>query len=428
MCPAQLIHRVSLPPPTVPPRSSRLLANNEPDMNPLMTPNGNRCPLCGNQLAVKVAAQGEVPGSKFLRCNSPHHSGQHYFFRFPTVAGHPLPPLPPPPSASIPITQPPSETPRLTCWLCPSKTTRQVDSACSRQLYRSHCAEAGPCTLGPHQRHRNNMLLGNPVAKRGRKLKQPTTTVLPSLHLPFPDFADHDEWAAKTRPPLPHLYQPHIDPDKAERLHYLDTLPGLKSPTPASDDEVDAAQLALGIHLSSMSNQSRLQPQSSEVAGPSRQPTPSYGPLRLPTSTQQAGHSHEFDMTPSPSPSANNFLRTRSSSPNFPVTLPLPDILAIAPPLTRSVAKKAITPKPLRITTQLNKDWMGSDNNLPSPSTFHIKKGITRCCILAQRGQSARLHAAGRPELYEYPDGFGKRIDIVVRTLQTVYYTNSDQQ
>jgi hypothetical protein len=40
-------------------------------MNPLMTPNGNRCPLCGNQLAVKIAAQGEVPGSKFLRVCSP---------------------------------------------------------------------------------------------------------------------------------------------------------------------------------------------------------------------------------------------------------------------------------------------------------------------------------------------------------------------
>jgi hypothetical protein len=32
----------------------------------LITANGNLCPLCGNQLAVKVAAGGQMPGSKFL--------------------------------------------------------------------------------------------------------------------------------------------------------------------------------------------------------------------------------------------------------------------------------------------------------------------------------------------------------------------------
>ncbi|KAJ7861211.1 hypothetical protein B0H14DRAFT_2576163 [Mycena olivaceomarginata] len=178
------------------------------------------------------------------------------------------------------------------------------------------------------------------------------------------------------RPP-PHLYRPRIDPDRAEKLRYLDTLPGLKSPTPASDDEDDAAQLALGIHLSSMSNPSRSQPQSSEGAGPSRQPMPSYGPLRLPTSIQQAGRSHEFGLTSSPSPS-NDFLRPLSSSPNFPATIPLPDIPSIAPPPMCSPVKKAVATKPLRITTQLNNQWMSSDNDPPSPSTFHIKKGITR--------------------------------------------------
>ncbi|KAJ7348296.1 hypothetical protein DFH08DRAFT_1079821 [Mycena albidolilacea] len=353
-----------------------------------MTPNGNRCPLCGNQLAVKVAAQGEVPGSKFLRCNSPHHPGQHYFFRFPTMASHPLPPLP---SAPVPIAQAPSETPRPTCRLCPSKTTRQVDSACSRQLCRSHCAEAGPCALGPHQRHRNKILLGQPVAVRGRKPKQPTTAALPPLHLPFPDFADHDEWAVKTRPPPPHLYRPRIDPDRAEKLRYLDTLPGLKSPTPASDDEEDAAQLTLGIRLSSMSNPSRSQPQSSEGAGPSRQPMPSYGPLHLPTSIQQAGRSHEFGLTSSPSPS-NDFLRPLSSSPNFPATIPLPDIPSIAPLPMHSPVKKAVATKPLRITTQLNNQWMSSDNDPPSPSTFHIKKGITRRFVVVYWHEEDKGH------------------------------------
>ncbi|KAJ7809545.1 hypothetical protein B0H14DRAFT_3481373 [Mycena olivaceomarginata] len=263
-----------------------------------MTPNGNRCPLCRNQLAVKVAAQGEVPGSKFLR--SPP-SRSTLFLSVPDSGGTPVASIAS--SALRPHTNHPA----------PLRNT----------VPDLHCAEAGPCALGPHQRHRNNMLLGNPVAKRG-----------------------------------------------------------LKSLTPASDDEVDAAQLALGIHLSSMSNPSCSQPQSSEGPGPSRQPMLSYGPLRLPTSTQQAGHSHEFDMKPLPSPSANNFLRTLSSSPNFPATLPLPDIPAIAPPPTCSVVKKAVTPKPLRITTQLNKDWMGSDNDLPSPSTFHIKKGITRRFVI----------------------------------------------
>ncbi|KAJ7301941.1 hypothetical protein DFH08DRAFT_992025 [Mycena albidolilacea] len=335
-----------------------------------MTPNGNRCPLCGNQLAVKVAAQGEVPGSKFSSLQQSPPSRSTLFLSVPHSGGTPV--------ASV-----------ASSTLRPHTNHPAPFRNAAPDL---HCAEAGPCALGPHQRHRNNMLLGNPVAKRGRKLKQPTTAALPSLHLPFPEFTDHDEWAAKTRPPPPHLYQPCIDPDRAERLCYLDTLPGLKSPTLASDDEVDAAQLVLGIHLSSMSNQSRSQPQSSEGAGPSRQPTLSYGPLRLPTSTQQAGHSHEFDMTPSPSPSANNFLCTLSSSPNFPATLPLPDIPTIAPQPTRSVAKKAVTPKPLRITTRLKKDWMGSDNDLPSPSTFHIKKGITRRFVVVYWHEEDKGH------------------------------------
>ncbi|KAJ7849539.1 hypothetical protein B0H14DRAFT_2582469 [Mycena olivaceomarginata] len=38
----------------------------------LVTANGNLCPLCGNQLAIKVAAGGQMPGSKFLRENTPH--------------------------------------------------------------------------------------------------------------------------------------------------------------------------------------------------------------------------------------------------------------------------------------------------------------------------------------------------------------------
>jgi hypothetical protein len=37
----------------------------------LVTANGNLCPLYGNQLAVKVAAGGQMPRSKFLRIRVP---------------------------------------------------------------------------------------------------------------------------------------------------------------------------------------------------------------------------------------------------------------------------------------------------------------------------------------------------------------------
>ncbi|KAJ7840598.1 hypothetical protein B0H14DRAFT_2587345 [Mycena olivaceomarginata] len=40
-----------------------------PPMAPFVTANGNKCPMCGNQLGVKVAKGGEFPGSSFIRAH-----------------------------------------------------------------------------------------------------------------------------------------------------------------------------------------------------------------------------------------------------------------------------------------------------------------------------------------------------------------------
>jgi hypothetical protein len=42
-------------------------------MAPFVTPNGNKCPMCGNHLGVKIAKGGEFPGSSFIRVGLAAH-------------------------------------------------------------------------------------------------------------------------------------------------------------------------------------------------------------------------------------------------------------------------------------------------------------------------------------------------------------------
>jgi hypothetical protein len=42
-------------------------------MAPFVTANGNKCPMCGNQLGVKIAKGGEFPGSSFIRVGLSAH-------------------------------------------------------------------------------------------------------------------------------------------------------------------------------------------------------------------------------------------------------------------------------------------------------------------------------------------------------------------
>jgi hypothetical protein len=165
-------------------------------------------------------------------------------------------------------------------------------------------------------------------------------------------FASHDDWMAQTAPPL--LYQPPNDARVAAQLERLDTLPGIKSPTPgraasaevdifATTDEEESEQLALGFSLS-MSN----------IAA------------------------HNADVYPAASTSSISQildLRSLSPSPDLPASIPLPS--PPPPPSHRALTTTSKTVKPLRITTQLNADWMGT-----SSATQPKKKAPSRSFVV----------------------------------------------
>lgn len=59
------------------------------DMDPFMTPNGNRCPLCGQQLVVETAVGGKMPGSRFIKVRSrARYSPNAKTTHIPSVAAH----------------------------------------------------------------------------------------------------------------------------------------------------------------------------------------------------------------------------------------------------------------------------------------------------------------------------------------------------
>ncbi|KAJ7848332.1 hypothetical protein B0H14DRAFT_2583029 [Mycena olivaceomarginata] len=64
--PNMCTHRLVPPPIFILPASLSLASPNLRPAMSLVTVNGNLCPLCGSQLAVKVAAGGQMPGSRFL--------------------------------------------------------------------------------------------------------------------------------------------------------------------------------------------------------------------------------------------------------------------------------------------------------------------------------------------------------------------------
>ncbi|KAJ7194925.1 hypothetical protein GGX14DRAFT_700800 [Mycena pura] len=324
-------------------------------------------------------------------CTNPHQSNRVYFHRFPPVPApaNMVPPSlhsqpPPAPlaaSSSLATASTYSASERMTC-SAPGCMSSRLDTGCCRLMCRKHCNQVGPCALKAHERERvrKSQTAALPTAVPPAQTAAPapaptsgahrrlvddashddwvwsqTTTSSPppasgarrphrsiASTLPFTDYSSLDDWFTQTLPPVLAL-EARQQQCNAE-TSFLDELPGVKSPTPETEsireryereEREDAARLELGLRLS----------QDQTGAGPSRAPSPH------PASTL-------FLASP-PSP------RPLSSSPDFPDSL-LP---LVSHKGKARATKTRPAPAPLRITTQMNSDWMS-----PSPPTFHVKK------------------------------------------------------
>ncbi|KAJ7215453.1 hypothetical protein GGX14DRAFT_608397 [Mycena pura] len=311
-------------------------------MNPFVTSNGNRCPYCDNQLAVKVSKGC----NSIISVYKPPRGRPHIF---------------------SPVSAPTNAHKHGASLLDPFNISKRKVLGASVQLWPPR---SGLPTLDREQRKKDTNGAPAPAAP----LTAPTLLPTPSLPTssataPAPrrrrqrlddytavDYPSLEDWVANTLPPIRALeaYQQPLD----AHLRHLDDLPGVKSPTPEVESvremyerEVREDELLL----------------SRARAGPSRS-HPHSAPLRLPTSIVHAGSP---TRSLSPIDLSLRPLRPLSPSPDFPATVPLP-IAAKA----RAAAKHSTATAPLRITTQLNNDWMNVSpaSKTTSLTTFYVKK------------------------------------------------------
>ncbi|KAJ6464031.1 hypothetical protein C8R45DRAFT_1107603 [Mycena sanguinolenta] len=343
-----------------------------PPLAPVITPYGIECPLCGNLLAIEVAKEGKMPGSGYVSCRSVLHRDDPFFHRVHA-------PKPKKAITASPATQ-------------SSSSSTRVHPTCANAMCRKHCIlQIARCSVSKHK-------------KNPRTRSNPAKPV--SNHTPFPDsasvsrllggdFASYDEWMAATTRPIEALDQLHQREQAFGNLameeRRLDSLYGVKSPTPetetleewnARQDREDAERLERGLHMSL----AHPQPGSQE-AGPS---------LRLPSPIQHPGRLRSLSLTPDPpatffpSLRAPNSLSLHAPTPTL-GRAAAPDVPGTVKPARKRLDAPSVqkTPKapPLRITTQMNKDWMdrnggpqvaGSSTPIPPPSTFHLKKTVAR--------------------------------------------------
>ncbi|KAJ7827814.1 hypothetical protein B0H14DRAFT_3466794 [Mycena olivaceomarginata] len=371
-------------------------------MAPFVTANGNKCPMCGNQLGVKIAKGGEFPGSSFIRCTSPFHPLDIFFHRFDAPATLPAPPtpaismraLPPPPSLVSFSTSATTSIAKKQCSAIPRCGSTRIDAACPRGMCRRHCNQAGPCPLQAHEK------------ERIRRQQLASASHLPALpdsgsvtRLLGSNFTTSEEWMSTSLHPMQAFdrwqerEQDHGN--AAAVIRRLDNLYGVKSPTPETEtvreqfarEEREDTELELGIQLSLAHSQP-----TSQQAGPSR--------LCLPSSIQQADRLRSLSASPElPAalfPTLNDFPSLSPSlSPPQPFPTPVlgraqaPNVAAkeaATPPVPRKRRPAASVQKstaPLRITTQLNKDWMAAKGG-PIPqaaathTTFHTARTVSR--------------------------------------------------
>ncbi|KAJ7433952.1 hypothetical protein B0H11DRAFT_2208620 [Mycena galericulata] len=375
-------------------------------MSSLVSKHNNCCPLCGNYLQVRHAVGGKVPNSNYIRCDNPHSTGRPYMYRFPPSAT-PAPSLPSnnvsstsSASTRLPAVPAPAvpqseelETVRCAHTNCISK---RVDSGCSRRMCRKHCIKRGPkCTLWAHEKHRLELekkkglqSISSTAPSVAVSAAQSTAAVstIPPIALSvgnddiwdaFNAFTDSVGQAAQAPLRAIEEYRAGEDRRIAHEKQSLDAAVGWSAIERMDQEEAD---MELAMELS-------IQQARAEAASP---------PLLLPPSSSSL---QGTSSAPSPS------LRMLSLSPSFPTTLLLPAPAlgqAFAPnapgatslrPRKRvpaaSIPKPSNAPPPLKITTQMNADWMASNggppiqgrstgSNVPGPSTFHVKRTVSR--------------------------------------------------
>ncbi|KAJ7497861.1 hypothetical protein B0H11DRAFT_2189956 [Mycena galericulata] len=371
-------------------------------MSSLVSKHNNCCPLCGNYLQVRHAVGGKVPNSNSIRCDNPHSTGRPYMYRFPPSAT-PAPSLPSnnvsstsSASTRLPAVPAPAvpqseelETVRCAHTNCISK---RVDSGCSRRMCRKHCIKRGPkCTLWAHEKHRLELekkkglqSISSTAPSVAVSAAQSTAAVstIPPIALSvgnddiwdaFNAFTDSVGQAAQAPLRAIEEYRAGEDRRIAHEKQSLDAAVRWSAIERMDQEEAD-------MELS-------IQQARAEAASP---------PLLLPPSSSSL---QGTSSAPSPS------LRMLSLSPSFPTTLLLPAPAlgqAFAPnapgatslrPRKRvpaaSIPKPSNAPPPLKITTQMNADWMASNggppiqgrstgSNVPGPSTFHVKRTVSR--------------------------------------------------
>ncbi|KAF7356124.1 hypothetical protein MVEN_00943000 [Mycena venus] len=366
-------------------------------LTPVMTPNGVKCPLCANLLAIKLAKGGDMPGSRYVQCKNVLHPTNIFFYRLdaPTLTA---PPPMPTSSTSTPSLSSASTTAKPQCSAIPWCGSTRIDAGCPRVMCRKHCNKAGPCPLQAHEKER---------LRKEREKREKEVSTLPPLpnstsvsRMMGGDFSTSEEWMSASLRPIQafeHFQQREQEyGNSVVEMRRLDNLYGVKSPTPETEtvrewfdrQDREDAELELGVRLSL----AHPQPGSQE-AGPS---------LRLPSPIQRVGHLRSLSTSPEPPAQLFPTLSSFRSSP-APPTQPLPtpslgQARALAtsvqrsppppdpPALGRANALDATAPRS-RITTQMNDDWLranggpqilGSSPQPVSRPTLHVKRVVSR--------------------------------------------------
>ncbi|KAJ7786716.1 hypothetical protein B0H14DRAFT_2630322 [Mycena olivaceomarginata] len=239
----------------------------------------------------------------------------------------------------------------------------RIDAACSRNMCQRHCRTSANAT---------RCLAPLPPTPRARK-SQPAPPA--PLRLPFTDYDSHDDWTNKTLPGIRALdnYTPPIDPVRAQQLRHVDALAamaGIKSPSPDSVEDEDA-QLALGIRMSLAQLTAPLAP-----VPPALPHLPAQPSVSRPRSSRRGAALRPFTKPNNQDDYPVNYppparLRSLSSSPIFPSSIPLPT----SESQIKSKPKKAAGKKAAPLTVQLNNDWMSLGlQSSETPPTLHVKK------------------------------------------------------
>ncbi|KAF8144268.1 hypothetical protein K438DRAFT_1993001 [Mycena galopus ATCC 62051] len=417
-----------------------------PSLLPIMTFKNNPeiCPYCGQQLVVKTAKGGAMPGSKFVSCTNPHPGDRIYFHRFPThppsqasnvsSSATPAAPLPPAQVAAPPaqvaappaqVAAPPAQVAALVHSAAPVLptapagaqvtckhkipkccTSTRLDPACSHGMCRRHCNLTGFCNLRAHERHRQRTHAPPAAAPAPPLPPTPTPVQVPphtaasvprrsgnigswregDLSFEAVDYATHEDWVASTLPGIEALA--NYTPPLPNELRHLDDLPGVRSPT--SDDESVHERLEHLEQEDAVQLQFGLHLSRAEAARSQARRDSSAG--AGPSGHSSAGAGSSTISPPLRLPASilqvgePSFFSFNSTSPSPTPMQTLSELrsLSASPDfpatLVPAVPPRPAQKRPLRLTKQLNEDWNSLSSNT-SP-TLHVKKAASKRFIL----------------------------------------------